>query len=319
MKIAICLYGLSPFDTKKYGNYEPYTSTRYIEPHYLYKGLVYHSLRSWKENVINFNDVDFFLHCWSEDSEQIGKLKYTLKPKESIFEKIIIEDPTKSATLSIKKVVEILDSYEKKNNFVYDLVLICRYDLVWFGPMNLEKTYNTKKFTVVYWSIGHDEPKQGELNNQWNTPYEGERYGTHNIIFAGSSENIKTYSLLYDKIEEYRRSEKNLTSPHTLQRFHIEKTGLINMIDFKLIPGKDLQIESRCWFHMIHFRNYLNNIGYEIKYFTDFTIFIYILEGLISDWQHKEGQLFEIREKRCQSFIGPQKKLKIKYFEKFTE
>jgi hypothetical protein len=250
MKIAICLYGVTPFETKKYENYEPYRTA--IDNFYTVDGFNYHSLKSWKENIINHNDVDFFIHSWTENEQHKEKLLQVFNPKKYEFNSLVYQDSVISSSLSVKNVLSILDSYETENSFTYDLVLICRMDLVWFRPIDIKSTYDVNKFTVTYWGIRDIEP-----NKTWDDPYEGNKHGTHDVIFASNSKNAKLYSTLFDYIDEYRKNESDLTSHHTIKRYHIEKTGLISIIDHKLIVNKDLEIESRCSTHNNDFVNYI--------------------------------------------------------------
>lgn len=250
MKIAVCLYGISPFETKKYKNRQPYETS--IDEEYKVEGSSYHSLKSWKNNIINHNEVDFFIHSWVEKEEYKRKLLKVFRPKNFQFEKMIVKDSVISSSLSIKKCLEVLKSHEELNHFAYDLVLICRMDIVWFKPIILEKTFRNDKFTVVHWGIRDLHP-----NKNWDEPYEGSKYGTHDVLFACNSDNAKLYATLFDHIQEYRERETDLESHHTIKRYHIEQTGLISIIDHKLIVNKDLEIESRCFLSNPDFVNYL--------------------------------------------------------------
>ncbi len=252
MKIAVCLYGMTPFETKMYNNDQPYSQP--IEEAYKVDGKSFHSLKSWKANIIDVNDVDFFLHSWSSNVDHQRKLINVFNPKAYKFEEVIYRDSVISSSLSTKKVSSLLDDYEKENLFSYDLVLLCRMDIVWFAPLKIAEVFDSRKFTVTFWGdVDLDK------NKTWNVPYEGNKYGTHDVIFASNSKNMKIYATLFDKIDEYRAAETYLSSHHTIKRHHIEKTNLIDIIDHKLIVNKDLEIESRCFLSNQNFVDYLSS------------------------------------------------------------
>lgn len=221
-KYALLLYGISPYESKKY-------SAEYDK---------YYSITSWKKVLSDNHEVDVFIHSWSINDE--AKLENIFKPKYKQFEPKIIDDPIKSCSLSMYKVNQLKNKYEKDKQIKYQTVMLCRMDIIWFIPIKFTQ-FDSTKFIVSHWGITDKNP-----NYTWNNPYEGGQYGTHDIFFISNSENITLFSELYNNIDNYKK-EGCIMTHHTIKRYHMVKIGLITNIEFQFIIGKDLEIESRCW------------------------------------------------------------------------
>ena len=128
MKIALCLQGLSSGWNDK-GNEVNFTK----------------SYDYLKQNILDKNDVDIFIHTWNDDTDKMDEIKKIYNPVSSIFEKqIIFAEPIapkgalsnetnkvhsiKSRWYSHMKSVELKQKYEIENNITYDFVLVSRFD-----------------------------------------------------------------------------------------------------------------------------------------------------------------------------------------------
>ena len=147
MKIALCLSGLI-------GNAEKWLNGSELDYNYGYQYI--------KDSILDFGNVDVFIHSYSIDHEQ--GLKDLYKPVKSIFEEnpdfklrgeISKEDlPTpyayclKSMWFSRKRAVELAREHEAENNFKYDLVLLTRFDIALFKKFEFDK-YDTSKLYIA--------------------------------------------------------------------------------------------------------------------------------------------------------------------------
>jgi hypothetical protein len=134
------------------------------------------------------------------------------------------------------------NEYEKENNMVFDNVILCRHDLIWTTDLYMNNIDNNK-FTISYWgNVDIDK-------NFWFDSYflETNFKGVHNLFFISNSKNMNIFCNLYDNLDKYKIDNIPIIC-HIIERYHIEQTQLIDIIDFKFIVGIDLEIESRCFF-----------------------------------------------------------------------
>lgn len=233
MKFALCLYGISPFETRTYGNNFPYSIE--IEEVYKYNSKSYPSLKYWVDNFLNINQLDVYMHCWVEDQDMRDKLLQTFKPKKYLFEKIIFDDTITSCCNSMFKSTNLIEDD-------YDFVFLCRFDVVWFNKISL-KDFDFDKFYVSYY-------------RHWErTIYDTKFFGTSDIYFAGSLKKIKLFTDLFLRLNDcpfYK--DTILHDHHLIKRWWIDESGLINITERKLNPGLtsddripeiDFNIESR--------------------------------------------------------------------------
>lgn len=196
MKIALCLSG---------------------QPRYLDQG--YESLH---KNFLSVYDIDVFSHIWFDNTlagsdinlciQYNRKLKWETnadvkvlglyKPKKYIFEpprtfnlepfkganfELLASDPNRVLSMfySIKQANYLKCLYEQEHGFRYDLVIRARTDLVvennlLLPDLNIDKIY-------CYGTNCFEDSKE-ICNDQ---------------LAIGSSNNIDTYSSLFDKLEHY--------------------------------------------------------------------------------------------------------------------
>jgi hypothetical protein len=148
MKIALCLSGL----TGGSGGKDGVGNSLDIDIPY----------QSVKKYLLDVNDIDVFIHSWSKEFEK--ELIDLYKPKKQKFEKQIIFDKdnhrkhiTQSRFYGNNKVLDLKRLYEEENNFIYDVVMISRLDLVWFNEVNFDM-YDPKYFYASHWN--HNGPDQ---------------------------------------------------------------------------------------------------------------------------------------------------------------
>lgn len=265
MRIAVCLYGQSfRYLNTSYPNPEVHLIP--VEPEYIVDGLSFLSLKSWKENIIDNNELDFFIHSWTTQDNHKSKLLEIFSPKSYIFEPYKNEENNKGQFISIHKSLTLLDDWEKNNKFQYDLVILTRLDLVWFRKIQFDKYLDKKKFTVFSWTNQHLIPV--EKNNQHLKPYIGDKFGVMHNFFSGSSQDIKKLSNLIDSYDEYKQLE-NITDSHIIFRYHIEKNGLLENLSYQFELNEDLQIEYLLYIYQNPWSGEPGN-KYYVQYLSSF-------------------------------------------------
>lgn len=152
-------------------------------------------VRSWKkcykswnliwENAQNPN-VDFFIHTWDQNThpakfgnfkppqqvekEEIDEIIEILKPKKIIFEqsrKFLIEgedtylnhSPYLSQYYGVLRCSRLKKEYEIENNFLYDVVVRLRFDLLLEDPVLFGHDIKLKERTIYGIHYGYDSTK----------------------------------------------------------------------------------------------------------------------------------------------------------------
>ena len=109
MKIALCLFG----KTGSKGGKTTYNMQDDIDPKIAYF--------FYKNNLLNYHDVDVFIHSWSVNHK--NKLLHLYKPKDMIFEKQRFFFPDKALFLEFIKVSTI----KQKIVWLYNLFFAYKY------------------------------------------------------------------------------------------------------------------------------------------------------------------------------------------------
>lgn len=146
-KVALCMRGAV---SKKIGDF--------TDPGSLYQNTSGYvdwvsCFNSIKRHIIEPNEgryqIDIFAHCWNTDLEDDIVKRY--KPRSHLFEN---NDDYKddilskcdgnsknfggvSQALTIKKVIELKEAYERENGMQYDIVILYRYDVILWKNMDL--------------------------------------------------------------------------------------------------------------------------------------------------------------------------------------
>jgi len=134
MKVALCLSGQ-------------------IRSHELVKGSI-------KKHLLDLYNCDVFCHFWHKydnekyknfynpqcasdygifDDKKIKDVIDFYKPKSLKYSFPFFDQNTKSMLYSICESNKLKSEYEKHNNVKYDLVIKCRYDMMFKGDLNIPK------------------------------------------------------------------------------------------------------------------------------------------------------------------------------------
>jgi hypothetical protein len=201
MRNALCMYGKVGGDRGKDG----YGST--VDFHACFKTI--------KAHIIDINACDVFMHSWSQEHED--ELVYLYQPKKCLIETQIRFKTTlptqrekmreficKSRWYSHQATLRLKREYEQENDFQYDWVMVCRYDLMFFVDFD----FRTLEPGFLYASHF----------NEWRPGKDGRRPKTNKSLteqkyldmwFVGPSGFMDRFSGLYDHFYEY-----TLTNPH---------------------------------------------------------------------------------------------------------
>ena len=209
MKSALCLIGLS-------------------------KGYLDKTPQTIKENILNVNNVDVFIHTWNDDENDIKTIKELFNPKESVFEKQIIfsdDNPflhkMKSRWYSHKKVLDLKKEYEEKYNFKYDFVMVARFDLLFFTPFIFSE-YDPNFFYLTNEADPND-PHHSSNQMGWNEAW-----------FLSNSKTMDEYSKLYDHMDEYQEQGKAWAQTYVAG----ERVGHMADAQDKNFPGVKKTIDN---------------------------------------------------------------------------
>ena len=216
-------------------------------------GGIEHSFPNFSKHILEKNDVDVFVHSWSTQIED--KILNLLEPKKYIIEKQIkfteskqvggelrdehemgeeimkgnnpgkvisgynppknLKQQNYSQWYSRMKSVELKKEYEEENNFKYDFVMMCRFDVMFFTDIIFEnfdnKYFYTSKNTVEFvdgsktkfnaaliYKESPDRVTFGE--NDWKTK------GMMDFWFFSNSECMDKFTNLFNRLNEYNKN-----------------------------------------------------------------------------------------------------------------
>ena len=199
MKIALCLSGYFANAGGAIGSERGY---EYIQ-----------------RKILDGRDVDVFVHSW--DLENEDRVKELYSPKADLFEpqhsfdeelesfqedwfnedfdrdKTMYKTNTiyrgLSQLLSRKKAVDLKSEYEKENGFVYDCVILTRFDLGTRG----------KEHYQVYYATNMNFSDTLDMSYLYSAFWDQFNHGYADHWFFSSSENMNVVANLYDKVFDY--------------------------------------------------------------------------------------------------------------------
>lgn len=200
-----------------------------------------------KYNVIDYNknlgnEVDVFAHSWSTDYKETILNLYNpvlsqFEPQEMFgynFDENTIQDEnathafrTVSRYNSLYRANQLKKKYENESGFKYDWVLVIRYDLVIFTPLDLTK-FNNRNFYIC------SEPYWPDINRI---------HMLHDIAFLTGSNIVDIYS---EVIHEFNKPPyvNHLHEAHRIAyyKLHAMYSGNMNNIGYAFHRYKDMEI-----------------------------------------------------------------------------
>jgi len=226
VKIALCFRGLVGYSTST-------TDTNKRVPLDPKIGYGLHNLSIIQPNISDGHQVDVFLHSWSKEQE-LDLLKY-YRPKKHLIEEqewfdtertveagfhpadVRREFALKSIFASTKKVIELKAEVEAEENFIYDAVLLLRYD-VGFNPKIVKFCVQDYDMDYFYSNYNEDYGFNSKLKKTHIVDY----------WFMSNSAWIDKYAKIgdvfnqkYNTVIEKDVKRGGMPSPHWLQMDHI--------------------------------------------------------------------------------------------------
>jgi len=192
-----------------------------------------------KKHIIDKNNVDVFIHSWEVELKDL--LIRTYEPKKSKFEQQIIFDIPSHLPNNLraqshysrwygnKEVISLKNQWEIENSFLYDVVMVLRFDTVWYTDIIFSD------FDMNYFYLAKLFLKGGQ---EYGWPNANPEVIDH-FIFSNSINMNIFYGTIYNKLNEYTRSDQcptwNYISHHFLIVWHFRKLGLLDLIKFPFI------------------------------------------------------------------------------------
>lgn len=220
MKIAYCFYGNVGGLTKKAGQ-----KTKGADE------VLRYSHDSFVQNVMGYENIDFFIHSWNPELNDLFVQYYA--PKVLISDPQMVFDIPKHLTnnlrsqshysrwYSTKKIVEAKNNYCRENNIKYDLVMLARQDLYWMTPIDFNTINNNHINFEQCYSHGREFSTKTHVGDR---------------LISSNEENINYISELYDKLGEYTMKgqcpQYLEISSHFSIPWHLKKKNLTDLIKF---------------------------------------------------------------------------------------
>lgn len=222
MKIALCLHGVVGNLYHDKDNYQWREDVDYRI------GLEHYQRHFFAPN----GEVDVFVHSWSTRYEDEIVRDYA--PQAHVFqEQIDFEHGEtrlnflESRWYSLKAAVELKRRHERDRGFVYDWVMLSRFDLALHKHVDLAKHDPTR-----FYAAQHDfrprasgEPPPGSATNN----------GFCDLFFHCNSENADRFGALHDVWRDY-----GIFDAHLEAYAHTQALGLT--VDHRLIRGPDFEL-----------------------------------------------------------------------------
>ena len=266
-RVAICLYGLSQSLSDKVSiNSENMTTNNKLSQTLI----TLSSFDSYEKNLDIGDNYDVFFHTWGEKNdlllEKIKPKKYSFEnqkeftPSASVnsrYEEFLTpslrkSDPNRlrniySRWYSTLKSLEIKKEYELENEFKYDFVLLNRFDVTLHRVLNFQglaegffyvsnwysPSLSTNRFIrSLYYKTGIVLPVL-----RYHKP---EIHGLKDFWFYGNSEDMDSFSKLYEKLNDYLMHVK--FSNHHLAYHHLKEINLSNKMCYCFNDTRDYSL-----------------------------------------------------------------------------
>ena len=232
MRVALCLSGLIGSDRGK--SYDKKGGTDKV---------LDGCFNSFKNHIIDKNQVDVFFHTWDQsfEKELVEKYKpkaYKTEPQKTFYATVPGHSKRVQAHYSkwysTKAVNNLKQQYEDQHNFKYDYVMLSRFDMIW----NVDVIFNNLNRDIFYipGSIKH------KVSWGWPDNKSGTNYEIDDLWFISNSKNMDNFCNIYDLINTYIEKEGCPTfkgiSNHMLAFFHLKKLNLIPSKTERLFCGE---------------------------------------------------------------------------------
>ncbi len=219
MKIALCLCGVVG---NAYTNKDDRIWTHDVD----YRlGLEYYQKRLFAAN--QGAQFDVFIHSWSIDYEAAIRRDY--QPKACLFEPQIdfgkhdiVRHFNRSRWYSTRASVELKRAWEQEHGFVYDWVILARFDIAFFKDLILSN-YDPDYFYAGY--------------HKWQaeTLFVQEEPKFCDMFYYAASAKIDAFSLLYDDLVAIKNED-----PHWQSLIQAKRLDFKLRSDFRHVDEYEL-------------------------------------------------------------------------------
>ena len=221
MRVAFCLVGIVGSVQGKYGLDGTTNSTKGLPVDFRI-GHHFH-----KKHIFDHNDVDVFIHSWSDEFKD--QLLDLYQPKKYIIqEQIDFKQNTHrmnsicSRWYSTATSVNLKKQYEIENNFVYDMVMLYRFDHI-FRTNLIFSEFDPELFYIPH----RDDCIGGVCKCETTKRY-------YDVWFFSKSSNIDKFSGLYENL-----GKTGFGSPHEDCVRYIDKIGLSDKVKHNFYARRD--------------------------------------------------------------------------------
>jgi len=249
MKVALCLHGLASGHNRKSLSIDWKLGYKHYQKYILLPN----------------KSVDIFLHTPNLDQQKAICEEY--KPKLAKFE---TEKTTRKTArnksicnrwYSLRQSVLLKQEFEHKNNFIYDWVMLGRFDIAWQTKV-IFSNFNPNFFYIPYWEQAYtkedriinpnDYYKGGyHLNIQtkhklhgWNGNNQAKAICDH--WFFSSSGLIDKFSNIYDRLENQPVGE--YLSSHVLAFEQLKRMNILHLVKFAFHRHDDFPLVRHIYF-----------------------------------------------------------------------
>ncbi len=232
-------------------------------------------------HIFNKNDVDTFIHTWSID--QKDNIQSLYKPVKIIAEPQIKfemspllrsnnKEPSRNFNVyskwySVKRSLDLLRLHEKEYGTRYNCVMVTRFDTAWmvdivFSQHSMEYFYvpnlcmyyrkNKRIDAMEYWRNHDKMTLSGCVHSHKGWP-QAKKWGFWDCWFFGNPALICKLGLVYDNLDGYIQSERNLQkriSNHLITELHLGKFDILKNVKFHLHYVTDTPV-VREWYAKI--------------------------------------------------------------------
>jgi hypothetical protein len=171
----------------------------------------------YMKHIIDLNDVDIFIHSWSQDYKD--DLMEIYNPKKAEFQKqkrfAWFNDKAHRAGsrwFSSKRVIELKKEFEQEKDIVYDWVMVSRLDVAFFTDV-VFSDFNSNYFYASHWNAAPD-PTIGRHEANMENYHVGN--GFLDFWFFSNSHMMDKFGGLFDNRKKYD------LSPHSASRQHVD-------------------------------------------------------------------------------------------------
>lgn len=239
MRIALCLFGIIGGTKGKNGKGD-LVDYKLCYEYYL-------------KNILNYNEVDVFIHTWSVD--YLDDLISLYQPKLALgnnqedygFINTSSEHRVLSRWDSNARSLQLKRNYEDKHNFKYDAAMVARFDLMFLKPLIFNK-YDMQYFWASHWNLpplNKTIKKLGHINKADKSNRSEVKNGYSDLWFFSNSTMMDYLSLVFDSM---KKSKINLSQhkgawEHLNLKYNpkeITRYTLYRWYDFELYRWKEL-------------------------------------------------------------------------------